>query len=151
MAKVEITIPKCFIFSTVIDVRIYDINYGGHLGHDSVFSLTHEARVRFLKEHNFSEKDVDGSGIILRDAAAVYKKEGFYGDPVKIQIAIGDITNYGCDLYYLLQNNNSGNEIARVKTGILFFDYSKRKVVRIPQKFLNILKKLSSKQNEASK
>ena len=53
MPRVIVELPKKFIFSTDIAVRISDINYGGHLGHDSIISLIHEARVRFLKDPRF--------------------------------------------------------------------------------------------------
>ena len=48
MAKVKIELPEDFIFKTEIPVRISDINYGGHLGNDSLLSIVQESRVKFL-------------------------------------------------------------------------------------------------------
>ena len=59
-------------YETEIPIRISDVNYGGHLGNDAVLSLAHEARVRFLALRGFSEKDVEGVGIMMVDAAVVY-------------------------------------------------------------------------------
>ena len=139
MARVKIELPEKFVFQTEIPIRISDLNYGGHLGNDSVLSIVHEARVRFLQSLGFSEKNVDGPGIIMVDAALQYKSEGFYGDVIKIEIGIGDITNTGCDIIYRLSNIESNKLIAIVKTGIVFFDYDKRKVTTIPNIFLSKL------------
>ena len=64
MGRVKLDMPKEFLFSTEMPVRISDVNYGGHLGNDSVMSMAHETRVRFLAEHGYSELDVCGAGMI---------------------------------------------------------------------------------------
>ncbi len=107
MARIKIELPEKFDFSTEIPVRISDINYGGHLGHDSVLSLTHEARVRLLHKYGFTE----------------------------IEIAICEFSKYGCDLTYKITEKETGREIAQAKTGIVFFDYENRKVAPVPEKF----------------
>ena len=137
MARIKIEIPEKFIFKTEIPIRITDINYGGHLGNDSLLSIIHEARVRFLKQLGYSESDVEGIGIIMIDAAVQYKSEGFYGDELFVEIAIQDFSAIGCDIVYRLSNKKSANEIAVAKTGIAFFDYSQRKTVRVPEAFKN--------------
>jgi acyl-CoA thioesterase FadM len=38
MGKNNINVPGKMPFSTVIPVRITDMNYGGHLGNDSFFN-----------------------------------------------------------------------------------------------------------------
>jgi acyl-CoA thioesterase FadM len=138
--KIKVTLPEKFLFSTVIPIRIGDINYGGHLGNDSVLSLVHEARVRFLQSMDYSEMDIEGNGIIMVDAAIQFKSEGFYGDVIKIEIGIDDMTNTGCDIIYSLSNNESGKVIAAVKTGMVFYDYNKRKILPVPEKFIESIK-----------
>lgn len=135
MARIKMEFPESFVYSTEIELRISDINYGGHLGHDAVLSLTHEARVRFFDEYGFTELNVDGPGIIMSDVAIVYKSEGFYGDTVVAEIAVCDFAKYGCDLVYRLKEKETGREIALAKTGIVFMNYAERKVVAVPEKF----------------
>ncbi len=135
MSRTKIDLPGRFVFSTEITIRIDDINYGWHLGHDSVLTLAHEARVRFLKKHGYAEHDIEGTGIIMGDAAIVYSSEAFYGDVIKISIAIGDFGNRFFELIYLLENEKTGKEVARVKTSIVFFDYEIRKTRQIPEEF----------------
>jgi len=135
MARIKLDMPENYIFSTEMPVRISDINYGGHLGNDAVLSMIHEARVRFLNHYHYTELNVEGLGIIMTDSAIVYKAEGFHGDEVRIDIALDDFNKYGCDIYYLLTNKKTAEEIAHAKTGIVFFDYDQRKVVTVPEAF----------------
>jgi acyl-CoA thioester hydrolase len=139
MSRVKLDLPKGFAFSTEIAVRISDINCGGHLGHDSVLSLIHEARVRFLRDIGFAEGDIDGKGLIMADAAIVYKSRGFWGQVLKIEVAISGLGKYACDLVYRLTDKETGKEVARAKTGMAFFDYSNDKLVAVPQVFEAVL------------
>lgn len=132
MPRIKIELPEKFIYSTEIPVRITDINYGGHLGNDSLLSIVHEARVRFLKHLGYSESDVEGNGTIMIDAAIQYKSEGFYGDELIVEIAVNDFSGIGCDFVFRITNKNTLKEIALVKTGIVFFNYEKRKTVAVP-------------------
>lgn len=134
MARIQLTFPEKTLFTTVLDVRITDLNYGGHLGNDSVLSLLHEARVRFLQYLGFRELDVAGAGIIMSDAAIQFKGEAFYGEQLTIAMAVADFSRVSFDLYYQVTHNNK--TIALAKTGIVFFDYTQRKMVPVPEAFL---------------
>lgn len=135
MARIKLALPEGFSFSTDIPVRITDINYGGHLGNDSVLALIHEARVRFLNEQGYSELDICGVGLIQSDAVIVFKSEAFYGDVITVDVTIGEFTATGCDFFYLLKNKDTEKEVARAKTGMAFFDYQRKKPVKVPEEF----------------
>jgi acyl-CoA thioester hydrolase len=135
MARVEIELPSTFPFETEIPIRISDVNYGGHLGNDAVLSIAQEARVRFLAAHGWSELDVEGVGILMVDAAAVYRAEGRHGMTLRVRVAAADVRSRGLDLVYLMTDAATGREIARVKTGIVFFDYRARRIVAMPARF----------------
>ncbi|OHD19910.1 MAG: thioesterase [Spirochaetes bacterium GWB1_59_5] len=135
MARIRVELPETFQFSTEIEVTIGHINYGGHVGNDSMLTIVHEARIRYLESLGYSEKDVEGSGLILSDAAIEYKAECFRGDRLTIQVAVADPGKYGCDLCYLVTKTGTEIIAARVKTGVLFFDYGTRRPVSIPENF----------------
>ena len=134
--------PEQYFFSTDLDVRISDINYGNHVGNDAILSIVHESRCRFFNELGFSELDVDGFGIIMTDCAVVYKSESHYGETLTINISTQDHNKYGCDIIYQIVEKHTKRTVAEVKTGIVFFDYSQKKVVNIPQAFLDKLEEL---------
>ncbi|MBU0677388.1 MAG: thioesterase family protein [Verrucomicrobia bacterium] len=135
MPKVTLNLPATFPFSTDIDVRISDINYGGHMGNDSLLSIFHEARVRFLKSLGYSEKDIEGVGIMMTDAVLVYAAEVFHGDTISVAVTAEDFRRAGCDFYYRATNKETGDEVARGKTGVVFFDYEKKRLMRTPEAF----------------
>jgi acyl-CoA thioester hydrolase len=143
MPRIKIELPKKFIFRTEIPIRITDINYGGHLGNDSLLSIIHEARMRFLQQLSYTESNVEGVGIIMIDSAIQYKSEGFYGDDLLVEIAVNDFTAIGCDFVYRVTNKNSTREIALAKTGIVFFNYEKRKTVPVPPEFKKKIEELN--------
>ncbi len=135
MARIKLQLPDEFVFSMEIPVRVTDLNYGNHLGNDAVLALAHEARVQFLSEMGYSESDIEGAGIIMSDAVIVYKSQAFLGDLLQIDIAVDDFSRRGCDLLYRVSKKETGDEVARVKTGIVFFDYSRGKTVSVPESF----------------
>ena len=144
MARIEIQLPEKFIFTTEIAVRVSDLNYGNHVGNDSVLTLMQEARTLFYRSMGFeSEVKLEGSvGQIVTDAAIVYKVESFLGDILQFEIAVENFNKYGFDFLYRISNKATGKEVAHGKTGIVCFDYSKRKIASIPETLMEKLKSL---------
>lgn len=138
MDRTRLDLPEFFEFSTDICVRISDINYGGHLGNDSLLSLIHEARVRFLQNYGFTELNIGGFGLIMVDSVIVYESEVFYGRTLTIEVTTDDFSKCGCDFFYRITDKETGRQVARAKTGIVFFDYEKKKMVKVPDKFRKI-------------
>ena len=144
MARVTLILPEKKIYSTDISVQISDINYGGHLGNDRVLTIMHEARLRFLKHLGFkNEIDIaPETGIIVTDSVIVYRAEAFHGDTLRVSIALDDFNAYGMDIFYKLENTETDQEVARGKTGVVFFNYVNRKIARIPEDFMRRIETL---------
>ncbi len=128
MARISIELPSEFKFSTTIPVRITDLNYGGHVGNDTILSLIHEARVQFLRSFGYGEMDLGGAGIIMGDVAIVFRNELFYGDEVRIHVSATEISRATFDLVYKLEKELEGKliDVAHAKTGMVCFDYTKK-------------------------
>ncbi len=141
MARVKLIVPEKKIFIAEITVRITDINYGNHLGNDSLVGIIQEARMQWLATNNFTELNIAGAALIMADLAVEYKAESFYGDKLFIAIAIGEITRVGFELYYEITTTRNAKKIviANAKTGMVCFDYEVKKVVGVPEAFLKIL------------
>ncbi len=134
----KLILPHQFSFATEMRVRVSDINYAGHLSNDRVLSLLHEARVRFLNQFGFTEMDVDGAGTIMTHAVLIYKSEAFHGDLLVIEVAVGEFHKFGCDFFYKITNRDKNKEVARGKTGHVFFNYETHTMMPVPQKFLKL-------------
>jgi 4-hydroxybenzoyl-CoA thioesterase len=135
MRRVALELPESFSFSTEIEVRVTDLNYGGHLGNDTVLSLLQEARARYFASLGYTELDIEGVGTVVVDAEISYRGQGFGGDVLRIAVQPAEPSGHGFSLYYLAENEAKGVEIARARTGICFFDYGAQKVTRMPDAF----------------
>ena len=134
MARVRIVLPDIFSFSTSIPIRITDLNYGEHVGNDTVLSFIHEARMQFLMHHGYTEMKFAGVSMIMSDVAIEFKNELFYGDVVTASVAVGEISKVGFELYYKLEKKEEGKIklVATAKTGMVCYDYDLKKIVAIP-------------------
>ncbi len=131
--RVQIQFTKPFQFSTTIPVLINHINFGGHVGNDSTLSILHEARIRFLKQWNFTEMDCGGVSLIMADSMVQYKAEGFLHDVFVVEIYAEKTSSKSFDLYYKIstQREHKTITIANAKTGMVCFDYKTRKIAEI--------------------
>jgi acyl-CoA thioester hydrolase len=142
MARIKIDIPEKFSATFTIPVRITDLNYGNHVGNDVFVSIIHEARVQWLNQNNFSELNIGGPGLIMRELLIEYKKESSYGDIIQVDISADEITKVSFDLIYQLSTVRDGNTfiLANARTGMVSYDYSIKKIMAIPDDFIKILK-----------
>jgi len=132
MNRTRIDLPKEFNFHVSIPIRITDINYGGHVGNDTVLTLLHEARMKFLYHYNFSEMDFGGVGLIMRDVTIEFKKELFYGDSVGVYVTVTNFSRVGFDVFYKMVKNEDEIQVAIAKTGMVCYDYNMKKIVSVP-------------------
>jgi acyl-CoA thioester hydrolase len=132
MARSKIELPELFRFSTKIPIRITDLNYGGHVGNDTVLTLIHEARVQFLKSYGYEELNLEAVSLIMSDAGIEFKAELFYGDVVTAFVTTANFNRVGFDLFYKLVRGE--HIVAVAKTGMICYNYDTKKVVSIPAK-----------------
>lgn len=136
MARTSLQLPGSFSFTCSIPVRITDINYGGHAGNDAILSIIHEARMQYLGKLGYSEMQFAGTGMIMSDVTIQFKGELFYGDVVQASVTAGGISRIGFELYYKLEKETGGKRqaVAYAKTGMICYDYEKKKIVPLPEK-----------------
>jgi acyl-CoA thioester hydrolase len=135
MERIKISLPATFPFSTVITIRITDLNYGAHVGNDTFLSLMQEARQQFLISFGYKELSFEGVGLILADVVIEYKRELSYADVIKISVAASGFDKYGFDLFYKMEviTVTETPLAAKAKTGMLCYDYDKRRLVKMPE------------------
>ncbi len=135
MERIKLKLTDQYHFSTLIPIRITDINYGGHAGNDSFLSLIHEARMQFLKHHGFTELEFAGVSLIMIDAAIEFRKELIYGDIIKVSVAAAQMSKIGFDVHYLIEVERDGKTVigCKAKTGMLCYNYQLKKKVSMPE------------------
>lgn len=132
MARIKIELPDHFQFSTKIPIRITDLNYGGHVGNDTILTLIHEARVQFLKNYGYQELNFEDVSLIMSDAAIEFKAELFYGDVITAFVTANNFSRVGFDVFYKLVKDET--IVALAKTGMICYNYDAKKVIAVPEK-----------------
>ncbi|MCX6235170.1 MAG: thioesterase family protein [Bacteroidetes bacterium] len=122
------------------EVRIGDINYGGHMGNDKALLIFQDARIGFLESLGFSEKNLgDHTGIIMSEAHVFFKKEVFLHDQLTVDVSVTEVTTSSFVLIYTVRRLEDNTEVLSGTTKQLAFNYDRRKVVRIPELFRNTI------------
>ena len=136
MSRVKINLPEAWAFRTEIPVRITDVNYGGHVGNDTLLAYVQEARVRWLRSLGYpSELLAEPVGLILVDISVRLKAEALYGDTLEVRLAVSEWTRTGFELVYQVVKSADGAEVGRATTGFAFFDYSTKRLAEAPAGF----------------
>ncbi len=141
MERIKITLPPNFSFKTPIAVRVTDLNYGGHVGNDTYLTLLHEARVKYLQLHQYTELLFAGTSLIMADAAIEYKRELTHFDTAFISVVASGFDKIGFDLFYLIEVeiNSEWFVAAKAKTGMMCFDYKEKKRTPVPDEAIQRL------------
>ena len=142
MSRVKIELPEEFSFETIIPIRITDLNYGNHVGNDTILSILHEARVQYLQHFGYGELNFAGAGLIMSDVAIEFKSEIFYGEKIIASVKVGEFSKFSFEVYYKLEkeNNNKRILVATAKTGMVCYDYSAKKIAGVPEEVIKNLK-----------
>ena len=112
-----------------------DLNYGDHLGNDSLLSIIHQARIQLLKSVQCTELDIGGVSLIMGDVAIVFKSEGFLDDQLEINMTLLEFGPKSFEIFYRIENITTKKTLALAKTGMVCFDYNERKVGNVPTSF----------------
>ncbi|HED11126.1 MAG TPA: thioesterase [Caldithrix abyssi] len=135
MARLKIERPSKADYSCLLEVRITDMNYGGHVGNDRFLSYLHEARVCWLSSLGYSELDIEGVGLVMNEAMLQYKNQLFYPDKIRCDVTVTEISRMGFELVYHLWSEKQQKTILLGQTGQVFYDYREKKLAKTPQAF----------------
>jgi acyl-CoA thioester hydrolase len=126
-------------FCYPITIQPRDINYGGHLGVDSLVSIVGTARAYIFKSIGLSEGNIgdNRAGIIMTDFVVNLRAEGFMFDNLEVYTHIGELTKKGFRFFHKITRGAS--LVALVESGFLAYDYTAKKVTSVPEKFSNAL------------
>ncbi len=115
-------------------VRIADINYGGHLANSAVLNIFQDARIGYLAELGaYTELDLGGCGIILPEAHVYFRAEMFLHEQVTVGVRCSQVKRSSFTLDYRIER--SGQLTAEGSTPVVCYNYQQRKVCRLPEEF----------------
>ena len=123
-------------YSTIIPVRITDLNYGNHLSHVGIVGIYHQARALFLKGNNLSESDVGNHcGIILINSNYTHKREAFFDTQLQVGLGISEYSEIRFTTTLLMTDHDNGQLISKGSEQFTFLDYNTRKLAKMPETF----------------
>lgn len=127
-----------FKFKTEIVVDIGDINYGGHLSNDKYLVIFQEARLRYLKQFDFSEMNIGNeTSLIMSEAHIKYRAEAFWNEVLNVYVRISEMDKTRFTFQYLItKRSNEEIKVATGTTKMVGFDYKNRKIKRLPENFI---------------
>src|SRR6476469_10803290 len=88
--------------------------------------------MHYLEHFQYTELKFEGVSLIMGDAIIEFKSELFYGEQLKVYVAVNNISKVSFDINYKLVKGMEETVIALAKTGMVCYDYSKKKVVSVP-------------------
>ncbi|PJZ53221.1 acyl-CoA thioesterase [Leptospira adleri] len=135
MTDIQIEFPATYHFSTELSIRKTDLALDIHVSFASILDLVMEAHLQFFQYLGFSVTDIYGKSIIFANAGILYQGELLYNDQVKIDVVLENLGEKSFDLYFRISKDQRREKVSLIKIRVLFFDYSIRRVVPVPDGF----------------
>lgn len=129
------------MFKFSYKIQKEDINMGNHVGNERALLYFQYARTEFLKQFNLTQLNLGNNiGLIQLNSYVEYKKELFLAQ--EIVISIDSIEVKGTKLLFNYTITFEDEVVITGYTTLACYDYSSRKVKKIPKSFLDILENI---------
>ena len=129
-----------FRFYHPIEVRYGDLDPQGHLNNAKYLTYTEQARIAYWKHLGLWD---GGSfidiGIILAEARITFKVPVLWGQPIRVGVRITRLGNKSFDVFYTIEDSETGIEHASGSTVQVAYDYHAAKTIPILDKWRIII------------
>lgn len=133
MERVKLDFPaEAIIHRHPLTVRITDMNYGRHLGHDALVSLLHEARVQAFAALDLPEWDLHGYPSIVADLAVQYQSEARWPEALVIETAVPEPQGKALTVYQRVLTSDEKRIVATARVNQLLIDMKAGQPVEVP-------------------
>jgi len=134
MGRLRLKVEGRLLYKCELEVRSTDLNYGNHLGNDSLVSMLQQCRILWLRSLGYpSELNVDGNGLIQVDLQVQYIKEAFLGELLSFELYLAEMDVHRIELCYKVSKGSLLCAIAF--TNLLNYSYQSKKIIPFPDSF----------------
>ncbi|GHE20701.1 acyl-CoA thioesterase [Halomonas urumqiensis] len=134
MERVRLEFPEARrVHRHPLSVRVSDMNYGGHLGHDALLSLMHEGRKHALAALGFDEWNLAGYPSVVADLAVTYQSEARWPDALVVETAIPVPQGRAICIYHRLLKADDDRVVATARLNLVLVDTSSGRPVSVPE------------------
>lgn len=145
MDRVRLEFPVADrVHRETLRVRIGDLNYGRHLGHDAIVTLLHETRARALAALGFNEADIDGSPSVVADITVQYRAEAHWGDELLAETAMPEASGKGLPVHQRLTRVGDSRLVAVARVTLVWLAPDDGRPVAIPSSLQAALARVRS-------
>ncbi|MEA2120441.1 thioesterase family protein [Halovibrio sp. HP20-50] len=135
MERVKLDFPaEAIIHRHPLTVRVTDMNYGRHLGHDALVSLLHEARIQAFAALDLPEWDMHGYPSVVADLAVQYLNEARWPDALVIETAVPTPQGKALTIYQRIYKSESQQWVATARVNQLLIDLATGRPVDVPER-----------------
>ncbi|RUR31891.1 acyl-CoA thioesterase [Vreelandella nanhaiensis] len=140
MERVKLEFPaEAIIHRHPLTVRVTDMNYGRHLGHDALVSLLHEARIQAFAALDLVEWDMHGYPSLVADLAVQYQSEARWPDALVIETAVPEPNGKALTVYQRIMHRDGERVVATARVNQLLIDQVAGQPVAVPEQVLKVL------------
>lgn len=133
MERIKLDFPaEAVIHRHPMTVRVTDMNYGRHLGHDALVSLLHEARMQAFATLDLLEWDMQGYPSLVADLAVQYQSEARWPDALMVATAVPEPQGKALTIYQRVYQADSQQVVATARINQLLIDLASGRPVEIP-------------------
>ncbi len=134
MERVRLEFPEAdIVHRHPLTVRVTDMNYGRHLGHDTLVSLLHEARIQALGALGLTEWDMGGYPSVVADLAVQYQSEARWPDALLVETAIPAPRGRALTVYHRVLHAEGGRPVATARLNLVLIDPAAGRPVAVPE------------------
>lgn len=134
MERVKLDFPaEAIIHRHPLTVRVTDMNYGRHLGHDALVSLLHEARIQAFAALDLQEWDMYGHPSVVADLAVQYQSEARWPDALIIETAVPEPQGKALTIYQRIHKSDSQQLVATARVNQLLIDLATGRPAEVPE------------------
>ncbi|WP_075881570.1 acyl-CoA thioesterase [Vreelandella massiliensis] len=133
MERVKLDFPaEALIHRHPLAVRVTDMNYGRHLGHDALVSLLHEARLQAFLALDLPEWDMAGYPSVVADLTVQYQSEAHCPDRLVVETAVPILRGKALTVYHRVRKQDSDQVVATARLNVLLIDPALGRPVAVP-------------------
>ncbi len=134
MERVRLEFPEAdIVHRHPLSVRVTDMNYGRHLGHDTLVSLLHEARIQAFGALGLTEWDLGGYPSVVADLAVQYQSEARWPDALVVETAIPVPKGKAITVYHRVRHAEGGRPVATARLNVMLVDPDAGRSVVVPE------------------
>ncbi|MDN6321952.1 MAG: acyl-CoA thioesterase [Halomonas sp.] len=140
MERVKLEFPaEAIIHRHPLAVRVTDMNYGRHLGHDALVSLLHEARIQAFAALGLSEWDMHGYPTLVADLAVQYQSEARWPDALIIATAVPEPQGKALTVYQRIYQAETEQIVATARVNQLLIDVASGRPIEVTEQIQQAL------------